>query len=69
MCNFSKSNLAIPTQFFAHAQTFDRSVYLRCLSTVSEQDVPTNHKMATSYETTMFLGAEDIEYGEFDRLI
>ena len=29
MCSFSKSNVAISTQFFAHAQTFDRGV---CLS-------------------------------------
>ena len=26
MCSFCKSNVAIPTQFFAHAQTFDHDV-------------------------------------------
>ena len=33
---------------------------------VSEHDVQTNHKMATTNETTIF-GAEELEYGEFDR--
>ena len=36
------------------------------ISTVSEHDVQTNHKMATINETTIF-GAEELEYGEFDR--